>query len=170
MIKTILQIVTIGLVAALLAVGNNLVNPNKVPWIGNWPSLSDNTDSVWVSPSYDAKSDPPTLRLAEAFDRFASKTYLFVDAREPEEYQLGHIEGAINLPFDTFDDHWAQVEPLLPKDAKIVTYCSGSECDASLMLARLLIQRYGYKNIEIFFGGWPAWTMHKLPIDGAYDE
>ncbi len=168
--KTILQIVVICFVAALLAVGNNLVNPNKVPWIGNWPSSFDNTDSVWVSPSYDEKSDPPTLRLSEAFDRFASKTYLFVDAREPEEYQAGHIKNAINLPFDTFDDHWAQVEPLLPKDAKIVTYCSGTECDASLLLARLLIQKYGYESIEIFFGGWPAWNKHKLPIDGKYDE
>jgi len=166
--KTILQIAVICFVAALLAVGNNLVNPNK-PWV-DWPSYSDNSDSVWVSPSYDANSDPPTLRLAEAFDRFVSRTYLFVDAREPEEYQSGHIKNAINLPFDTFDDHWAQVEPLLPKDAKIVTYCSGSECDASLLLARLLIQKYGYQNIEIFFGGWPAWNKHKLPIDGKYDE
>jgi rhodanese-related sulfurtransferase len=148
--RIILQVIVISFVAALLAVGNNLVNPNKVPWIGNWPSLSDNTDSVWVSPSYDAKSDPPTLRLSEAFDRFTSKTYLFVDAREPEEYQAGHIKDAINLPFDTFDDHWAQVESLLPKNAKIVTYCSGTECDASLLLARLLIQQHGYKNIEIF--------------------
>ncbi len=167
--KTLSQIVVISSVAALLAVGNNLVNPNKIPWVGNWPSLSDDSDSIWISPSYE-KGDPPTLRLAEAFDRFNSKTYLFVDAREPDEYQLGHIKGAINLPFDTFDDHWSQVEPLLPKEARIVTYCSGSECDASLLLARLLIQRYGYKNIEIFFGGWPVWSKHRLPIDGVYDE
>lgn len=167
--KTLLRIVIICLVSVLLAAGNNLINPNKIPWVGNWPSAFDNTDSVWLSPSYE-KGDPPTLRLSEAFDRFASGTYLFVDAREPEEYQTGHIKNAINLPFDTFDDHWPQIEPLLPKDAKIVTYCSGTECDASLLLARLLTQRYGYKTVEIFFGGWPAWSKKQLPIDGKYDE
>ena len=165
----ILRIVIIFFVAGLLAVGNNLVNPNKVPWVGNWPTFSSNADSVWVSPSYE-KGDPPTLRLADAFDRFAAKTYLFVDAREPDEYKSGHIKGAINLPFDSFDEYWPKVESQLPKDTLIVTYCSGTECDASLMLARLLTQKYGYKNVEIFFGGWRSWSDRKLPIEGKYDD
>jgi rhodanese-related sulfurtransferase len=167
--QTIQRIFIIVVLAALLAVGNNLVNPNKVPWVGNWPTFSGEEDSLWTSPSYD-KGDPPTLRPQEAFERFISQGYIFIDAREAEEYQSGHIKGAINLPFETFDDHWAQVEPQLPKDAHIVTYCSGTECDASLMLARLLTQKYGYKNVEIFFGGWQVWDKRKLPIDGKYDE
>ncbi len=167
--RTIVRIFIICCAAAVLAVANNFVNPNKVPWVGNWPTFSDGEDTVWTLPSYD-KGDPPTLRPQDAFDRFVSKNYIFVDAREPEEYQIGHIKDAINLPFETFDDHWPAVEPLLPKDAKIVTYCSGSECDASLLLARLLTQKYGYKNVEIFFGGWQIWDKRKLPIDGKYDE
>ena len=167
--QTIPRIFTILLFAAILAVGNNLVNPNKISWVGNWPTFSGDEDTVWVTPSYE-KGDPPTLRPQEAFDRFASKSYVFVDAREPDEYQTGHIKDAINLPFESFDEYWPKIEPLLPKDTNIVTYCSGSECDASLMLARLLIQKYGYQNVEIFFGGWQLWDNRKLPMDRKYDE
>lgn len=169
MSQTLTRIIIILSVSALLAVGNNLINPNRVPWVGNWPSGFNDTDSIWLSPSYE-EGDPPALPLSQAVDRYFAGTHVFVDAREPEEFEEGHIKGAINLPFDTFDDHWSQVEPLLPKDAKIVTYCSGTECDASLLLARLLVQRYGYQNVEIFFAGWPAWVRTRLPIDGKYDE
>jgi rhodanese-related sulfurtransferase len=165
----IVRLVVIVVLAALLGGVNNLINPNKIDWVGNWPSSNNDSDSLWTSPSQEP-GDPQPLRLSEAFDRFASKTYLFVDAREPEEYQSGHIKGSINLPFDSFDQYWAQVESKLPKDAKIVTYCSGTECDASLLLARLLAKKHGYKNLEIFFGGWMAWSKQRLPIEGKYDD
>ena len=166
MITRILMIVS---TAALLGGANNLINPNKVDWVGNWPTNLGSCDTSAVIPAAE-KGDPPFLKLTEAFDRFTTKKYLFVDAREPEEYTAGHIKGAINLPFETFDQHWSEVEPKLPKDTLIVTYCSGAECDASLMLARMLIKEHGYKNIEIFFGGWQCWDKSKLPIDGKYDE
>lgn len=163
------QIVIIVVLAAVLGGLNNLVNPNKIDWVGNWPSSLSDTDSTWTSPSYE-KGDPPTLRLSEAFDRFTGKRHVFIDAREPEEYKLGHIEGAISFPYDYFDDYKDKVMPLLPKDTLIVTYCSGTECEASLYLARLLVQEYGYKNVEIFFGGWAQWAKQKLPIEGSYEE
>jgi rhodanese-related sulfurtransferase len=158
----------IVLIAALLAIANNLVNPNRVAWVGYWPNVNS-SDSVWISPSHE-EGDPQHIRLAEAFDRFNSEQYLFVDAREPDEYAEGHVKGAINLPFDSFDDYWSKVEPQLPRESKIVTYCSGSECESSLFLARLLIKDYGYKDVEIFFGGWSAWNKHRLPIEGNYAD
>lgn len=162
------RIVIIVIVAALFGGLNNLVNPNKVPWVGNWPSANADSDSTWQSLSYEA-GDPPVLRMAEAFDRYASKDYVFLDAREPEEYQTGHIIGALSLPYDYFDEYKDSVLPNLATDAKIVTYCSGSECESSLYLARLLVQEHGYKNVEIFFGGWAQWSKHKLPIEGDYE-
>lgn len=168
-IAMIVRIAIIILMAAFVGGINNLVNPHKIDWVGNWPGAMEDSDSAWASPSQEP-GDPPTLRVAEAFDRYAARTYVFVDAREPDEYQSGHIKGSINLPFETFDEHWPKVESFLPYDAKIVAYCSGSECDASLMLARLLIKDHGYKNIEIFFGGWKSWNKHRLPIEGKYDD
>lgn len=164
----IVRILVIVILAAILGGVNNFINPNKVPWVGNWPSTLSDNDSVWTSPSYE-QGDPPTLKLSEAFDLWASKTYVFIDAREPEEYQHGHIEGAINLPFETLDEYKESVLPTIPKDTLIVTYCSGSECDASLMLARYMVGQAGYKDVKIFFGGWAQWNKMKLPITGQYD-
>ncbi len=163
----IFRIIIICVIAVILGGINNFINPNSVAWVGNWPTSMSDTDSIWTSPSYD-KGDPPTLKMSEAFDRWASKSYIFIDAREPDEYAAGHIEGAINLPYDYFDDFKDKVLPTIPKDTLIVTYCSGSECEASLFLARFLVQEYGYKNVEIFFGGWSQWSKQKLPIEGNY--
>jgi rhodanese-related sulfurtransferase len=156
-------------IAALLGGINNFINPNQVPWVGKWPSADADSDSAWQSLSYEP-GDPPTLGIAEAFDRFAAKTHRFIDAREPDEYKSGHIQGAISLPYDYFDDYKDSVLTTLSKDAKIVTYCSGTECEASLYLARLLVQEHGYKNVEIFFGGWAQWVKHELPIAGSYES
>ena len=164
----IFRIIIIIACAAVLGGLNNFINPHKVPWVGNWPSALSDNDSIWTSPSY-VQGDPPTLKMSEAFDRWASKSYVLIDAREPEEYEFGHIEGAINLPFETLDEYKETVLPTIPKDTLIVTYCSGSECDASLMLARYLVGQAGYKNVEIFFGGWAQWNKQKLPITGQYD-
>jgi hypothetical protein len=69
--QTIPRIFTIFLFADTLAVGNNLVNPREISWVGNWPTFSGDEGTVWVTPSYE-KGDPPTLRPQEVFDRFVS--------------------------------------------------------------------------------------------------
>jgi len=159
--------IIILVIAAVVAGLVNLVNPNAIAWVGHWPDPTE-SDTVWLSPSYVPEEDPPTLALGAAFDRYLSPDYIFVDAREPEAYEEGHIKGAISLPFDWFDDYWAEAQPLLPPDAKLVVYCSGSECESSLNLARLLVEEFGYTHVEIFFGGWRAWYNSRLPIDGDY--
>jgi len=163
MIKRALIII---ILAVILAGLNNLVNPNKIDWVGYWPNVTD-SDTTWFSPSYE-EGDPPTLLLQQALDRYIDGSYVFLDAREPIEYQEGHIKGAINLSYDYFDEQWDSVKTLIPKDTTIVTYCSGSECEASLYLARLLVEDYGFTHVEIFFGGWRLWDKHKLPIEGHY--
>jgi rhodanese-related sulfurtransferase len=161
--------IIIVLIAVVLAVTANLVNPHRIPWVQYWPDPSE-SDTVWLSPSYVKGEDPPAIPLGLAVDRYYSD-YLFVDAREAEEYETGHIEGAILLPFDYFDEYWPEVEPLMPVDTPIVVYCSGSECESSLNLARVLVEDFGYQTVEIFFGGWRSWYNNRLPIEGerGYD-
>lgn len=162
----ILRALIIILLAAVVALAWNAVSPNRIEWVGFWPNVFE-SDSVWLSPSYEEGVDAPAIALNYAFERYLSKSFLFVDAREPEEYHDGHIKGAINLPFDEVDEYLPQVEPLMPLDTSIVVYCSGSECESSLFLARYMREDLGYQNVEIFFGGWRAWYNERLPIEGA---
>ena len=110
------------------------------------------------------KDDPPAVSLDYAMMRFQSEGTIFVDARYPEDYKSGHVKGAINFPYEQFEQYSSQVMPKLPFDKEIITYCDGTECEASLLLARELRDR-GYKNVKIFFGGWSEWQKAGLPVE-----
>lgn len=47
-----------------------------------------------------------------------------IDLRPPEEYQAGHLPGAIPLPFSRIADDHAS----LPSDTDLVAYCRGPYC------------------------------------------
>lgn len=62
-----------------------------------------------------------------------------LDVRPAEEYQAGHLPGAVPMPLDELENRLAE----LPKDRPIVAYCRGQYC----LMARQavdLLQRHGY--------------------------
>ncbi len=152
----------IVLLATVLALAHNAVSPHRIAYVGTWPSTFG-TDSAAVPPSYQ-EDDPPILRLDEAAAYFQSAGAQFVDARDEADYQLGHIPGAINFPFDYYDDHAGTVLPRLDKERDIVTYCGGADCELSLYMARQL-RNEGYTKIHIFFGGFTQWQESGLPVE-----
>jgi len=149
--------------AAALGLAGNVLNSEGIPLVGNYPRIEYGADSVIVPPSAE-EGDPPFITLKEAYGLYHDPGTVFLDAREPEDYDLGHILGAISLPFDWFDDHWPDVEPRLAKDADLVIYCSGAECELSLYEGRYL-RELGYEKIHIFFGGWSEWQTHGFPTE-----
>jgi rhodanese-related sulfurtransferase len=163
---TVRNALVILIAAALVGVIANTVSPNGIELVGFWPNVFD-SDSVWLSPSYEPGTDAPAISLPVAYDQYLTHKYLFVDAREPEEFEIGHIKGAINFPFEEVDEYWPRVQPFLPLDTAIVVYCAGSECENSLFLARYMKEDLGFTNVEIFFGGWRAWYNDRLPIEGT---
>ena len=77
--------------------------------------------------------------------------YIILDVRTVQEYESGHIPGAICIPNETISD--AEIPQLPDKDQLILVYCrSGNRSkQAAAKLARL-----GYKNI-VEIGGIGAW-------------
>ena len=111
--------------------------------------------------------DIPRLSLAGAYARFQKKTAIFLDARKPEEYQAGHIPGALNFYGNELDPYAARVVPqLTDKAQEIVAYCHGGDCDLSLQVAKTLKEQ-GYRHVEIFQDGWPAWQKAAYPIQAG---
>jgi len=151
--------------AAALGLTANALNPRGIPLIGHYAASDSGTDSVIVPPSAEA-GDPPFISLKEAYGKFNDPGTIFLDAREPEDYQAAHIRGAINLPFEQIDQYWPDVEPQLPKAGPIVIYCSGAECESSLHEGRFL-KSQGYENLFVFFGGWAEWANHGFPVDST---
>jgi rhodanese-related sulfurtransferase len=111
------------------------------------------------------------VSLERAYGMFLAGSAIFIDTREEEEYDEGHIAGAINLPFEFWDDYWEYVEPELDPEMEIIAYCGGFDCELSLFAAREL-KNLGYEKSYTFFGGWPQWVEAGLPAEETvyYDE
>ncbi len=121
------------------------------------------SDSLVVPYSYD-NADPSAITLTQAMTYFQTHNTIFLDARLEGDYKAGHIPKALNLPFEEFEQYYPETEPLLSRGENIITYCDGTECEASLFLARILKER-GFKNLKIFFGGWTEWNKAGLPVE-----
>jgi rhodanese-related sulfurtransferase len=158
----LLKALGIVIFAAFVGIIYNSLSPQRITLKGSW-SRKVVQDSLVVPYSYQ-QNDPPAVSLDYAMMKFQSEGTVFVDARYPEDYNSGHIKGAINFPYEEFEQYSPQVLPKLPFDKEIITYCDGSECETSLLLARELRDR-GYKNLKIFFGGWSEWQKAELPVE-----
>jgi len=107
-------------------------------------------------------SEPAAIHLNQAYKLY-QQNVLFIDAREPADYQYAHIKNAINIPFDHFDEYKHLLNNI-DKDRTIVTYCAGTDCDLSILLSNILFEM-GYKKVYIFFGGWNEWLEANYPIE-----
>jgi len=171
------QIMILLLAGLLLGVVNNSISPNRIAWVEEYQDLSKITsaDSIWIPYSWeDSDSVFELLSLANAYRMYSQGEALFVDARIPQDYEYGHIAGAMNFDFETEDDsvfyaHYAILQDLADYDRPIITYCAGTECDASLMLARYLYQD-GFTNLYIYFGGWEFWNENGFPKDSVTQD
>jgi len=93
---------------------------------------------------------------------FDKGTAVFIDARDPEDYESGHIHNAINIPYDYYEDYEDVINGL--DDAAIyVIYCSGDECSLSIDLADYLYNEKLFDKVLIFEGGWPEWQEAGYP-------
>ena len=92
------------------------------------------------------------ITQAEAKEMMDTQEVIVLDVREQDEYDSGHIPGAVLLPVGTIDEDTA-AEVIPEKDSTVLVYCrSGNRSKtASSALAEL-----GYTNIYEF-GGISTW-------------
>jgi rhodanese-related sulfurtransferase len=79
-----------------------------------------------------------------------------IDVRDREEYEQGHMEGAMNVSRGTLEMRIGEV--VADKDAPIVCYCAGGNRGA---LAADTLQRMGYTNAVSIAGGLKAYLDTK---------
>tara|TARA_A100001037_G_C15082779_1_gene605085 strand:+ start:522 stop:998 length:477 start_codon:yes stop_codon:yes gene_type:complete len=116
-----------------------------------------------VAETIEISVDEPQLlaiSLKQALDLY-NKGTVFIDAREPEYYNDGHIMGSWNIPF--FFELTFKLDSLQGKDSPVVIYCDGKECGSSEDLAYEL-QGEGFTNLYVFKGGWTEWSQNDHPI------
>jgi rhodanese-related sulfurtransferase len=107
----------------------------------------------------------PMPVLLEDVQQARASGGLIVDARSPELYAMGHIDGAVSLPIIEIDRVLPDFLAHVDKGQVIVTYCSGFGCPDSYDLGLRLIEA-GYRDVRVFEGGYPEWRDAGLPVTG----
>ncbi|HEY7087849.1 MAG TPA: rhodanese-like domain-containing protein [Tepidisphaeraceae bacterium] len=113
----------------------------------------------------------PAMLLAiehEHFDEFAAVTasqlrtmiqsggLLVIDARYQQDYEAGHIDGALSIPVTSTREEIRSALGNRPQDAPIVIYCQSEGCPFARKVA-VQIALEGYTNLMLFRGGWFEW-------------
>ena len=83
---------------------------------------------------------------------------LFIDVRDKDEWDEGHIPGATHLSRGTIE---LDIEEKVPDpNTMIICHCGGGGRSA---LAAESLQKMGYKNVRSMAGGFKAWQSAGLP-------
>lgn len=91
---------------------------------------------------------------------------VFVDARDDDHFQKGHIPGAYQLDPYHPEKYLDAVVPVCQNAEIVVVYCTGKDCDDS-ELAAILLRNIGIPNDKIFVyaGGYDDWTGGHNPVE-----
>ena len=160
--KTLKEVCIITGISVIAAFGVNSFSPNGIALVGQWDisqgviSAIGKNDVVMEELEIDDVTHAKTL--------YDTGHVLFVDARSFEDFNEGHVKGAVSLPVGQYDDQIDLFLEVHDLDSPIVTYCSGRTCEDSHSLAQLLMER-GYMNISVMIDGFPGWEAKGYPID-----
>ena len=90
-----------------------------------------------------------------------SGEYVILDIRTPEEFEAGHIKGAINIDF--YDPNFQQQINNLDRDKKYLVYCrSGSRTSYTLPL----FEQLEFNEVYELQGGAISWIRAGHELEG----
>src|SRR5215213_11493889 len=91
--------------------------------------------------------DPAEVR--GELDRNGDRETVIVDVRESDEWDAGHIPGAVHVPRGYLE---SRIEGAVPdRDRRVVLYCASGQ--RSALAAHTLEQMLGYTNVGSMTGG-----------------
>jgi rhodanese-related sulfurtransferase len=100
----------------------------------------------------------------ELLARLSKKDVIVIDVRSVEEYERGHIEGAISAPID----HLPKLMNKLSKEIEIIAYCRGPLCVYAGEAAALLNdQGFVARRLK---EGFPDWVAMGFPAKINYQR
>jgi rhodanese-related sulfurtransferase len=151
----ILQTLAVVAIAAVVGLAYNQFGPVGI----SIPKFNPIPDAQKAA----VERDLPRLDLAAARTEF-DQGAIFVDARPPEEFSAGRIPGALNVPENDIPDFYPGFKALVPPSERVIVYCDGQECLASIKVAEYL-KSQGYRRVEVFFSGWEQWVAAAYPVE-----
>lgn len=101
------------------------------------------------------------MSLEELSNRMSAGTIpMILDVRSFEEYDQGHVSGAINIPHNELENH---IEELgIDKSQELVVYCRSGRRAA---IAENILLQKGYSYVRDLSGHWQGWIELKSALD-----
>ncbi len=121
-----------------------------------WGVLPANDDEKILDFRKKLNKEIPIVDFKAAHSNFLDNSKIFVDARNPEEFEKGHIKDAVSMPEKLLSKFLPEFLEKFNVETPLLIYCGGLDCSASVDLANLLFEK-GYRNIEVYAGGWKEW-------------
>lgn len=96
---------------------------------------------------------------AELLERSRAGPVTVLDVRPEDEFAVGHLAGAINIPLGELEARLSELDP----DQEIVAYCRGAYCVLSFeVVAELRRRGFRVRRLE---EGYPEWQAAGHPIE-----
>lgn len=92
--------------------------------------------------------------------RSSGAEVVYLDVREPNEWNLGRIPGAVHLPRGNLE---TKIEALVDRGQRVVVYCARGNRSA---LAALTMKQMGYENVASMSRGFLGWA----DVNGEIEE
>jgi rhodanese-related sulfurtransferase len=108
---------------------------------------------------FQARDELEPITREELMARADDGGVVVLDVRPREEYDSGHIPGAISVPLGELEGRL----DALPRSAEIVAYCRGPYCVLAPQ-ALTLLRRKGYRARRLQ-DGLPEWRRAGLPVE-----
>jgi rhodanese-related sulfurtransferase len=99
------------------------------------------------------------LNVSEFSQKITEPRVIIVDVRTPEEFASGHIEGALNIDFNS-GNFANEITRLNPSETYAVYCRSGSRSGQ----AASIMHKAGFHDVSNLNGGVIDWTNDGLPL------
>ena len=153
--QDLFRIISLLIVSLVLGIFVNGFHPMGLPfWLSE---VKEPAMPTWVWKRLQ------TLDEKTAFYKVSNEGGILVDVRNREDYQKGHAEGALNLPYYGFSNHYSKFAKRVTKKEAIFLYCYHSECNLDIWVAKRLLA-CGFSNLTIIEKGFEGWKEANLPI------
>jgi len=153
--QSFLRISAIVFASLVLGLIYNQLHPNGLHWRFLFsPALSIGN----------SQENPFTVISADsAFVLISRGDMIIIDTRKPEDFQLDHISGAMNIPLHIFFTASGDIN--LPGDKTLILLYDQEGNIEKLALSASVLNTAEIKHLYILYGGYLSWLNRGFPLE-----
>jgi rhodanese-related sulfurtransferase len=160
--KTCMRALIVLMFSTGLAFTVNALRSQGLPLVAPFP------------PEYQCPSLTPAgrpLKVAQALKSNipGQKDVVFVDARPRELFEIGHIKGAIDVPYSFIEPTPKEIIDRLKRFRTVIIYCNTKDSEESKLMAGELSQA-GVERVFYLEGGFLEWVRQGGEYAGQRPE